>query len=128
LQHYSCGNAENPLAYLKWLRAIYQGKNLLGLWDGATSQRDPKLKEFLAEVNTGREEKDWLVTLLLFAPNAPEQNPREDLWLAGKNHWRRQFAKNKTFAQVKESFGSFLKTFFLKSIKFHWDAPQLQII
>ena len=128
LQHYSSGNAENTIAYLKWLLAIYQGKKLLLLWDGATYHRDSKLKEFLAEVNKGREEKDWLVTLLLFAPNAPEQNPVEDLWLAGKNQLRRQLAKNKTFAQVKESFGSFLKTFLLKSIKFHWYAPQLQII
>jgi transposase len=128
LQHYSSGNAENTIAYLKWLLAIYQGKKLLLLWDGATYHRDSKLKEFLAEVNKRREEKDWLVTLLPFAPNAPEQNPVEDIWLAGKNQLRRQFAKNKTFAQVKESFGSFLKTFLLKSIKFQWYAPQLQII
>jgi putative transposase len=80
-------------------------------------------KEFLAQVNKGREEKDELVTLLPFAPTAPEQNPVDDIWLAGKNQLRRQLAKNKAFAQVKESFDSFLKTFLLKSIKFQWCAP-----
>ncbi len=125
---FSSGNSENTIAYLKWLMEIYAGKKLLLLWDGATYHRDWKLKEFLAEVNTGLEEPDWLVTLLRFAPNAPEQNPVEDIWLAGKNQLRRQFAENKTFAQVKESFCSFLKSFFLNSVKFQWYAPQLQII
>jgi transposase len=98
---------------------------LLLLWDGATYHKDQELQAFLSQVNQGLEEKDWLVTLLSFAPNAPEQNPVEDIWLAGKNHLRRNFAVNKTFTQVKESFGRFLKDFFLKSVKFNWYTPEL---
>ncbi len=128
LKPFVAGNSENTIAYITWLLEIYAGKKLLLLWDGATYHTDQKLQEFLSEVNRGLEEKDWLVTLLRFAPNAPEQNPVEDIWLAGKNHLRRNFAVNKTFAQVKESFCSFLKTFFLESVKFEWYAPDLQII
>ncbi|MBI3650818.1 MAG: transposase [Acidobacteria bacterium] len=127
LQAFPSGNSENTLAYIKWLMEVYPGKKLLLLWDGVSDHRDGKLKEFLSEVNGGREEKDWRVTLLRFAPNAPEQNPVEGIWLAGKNYLRRQFAKNKIFAQVKESFCSFLNSFFLRSVKFQWYAPQLQI-
>jgi hypothetical protein len=35
-------------------------------------------------VNQGLEEKDWKVTCLLLAPNAPEQNPVEDVAHIGK--------------------------------------------
>ena len=117
LKAFDAGNSQNTICYIKWLLEIYQGKRLLLLWDGATYYRDDKLQAFLEEVNQGLEEKDWRVTLLRFAPNAPEQNPVEDIWLAGKNHLRRNFSKNKTFAQVKESFCNFLKDFFLKSVR-----------
>lgn len=128
LKAFEAGNGENIVYYLRWLMQIYQGRKLLLLWDGATYHRDRKLKEFLAEVNQGLEEKDWLVTFLPFAPNAPEQNPVEDIWLAGKRHLRRNFAQNKTFAAVKESFCSFLRSFLLDSIKFDWYSPVTHII
>lgn len=79
LQAFSGGNGENTVAYLKWLMTIYAGKKLLMLWDGASYHRETKCQAFLAEVNQGLAEKDWLVTCLLFAPNAPEQNPVEDI-------------------------------------------------
>ena len=101
------------MAYLRWLMEVYRGKKLLLLWDGATYHRDLQCQEFLAQVNQGLEEKDWLVTCLRFAPNAPEQNPVEDIWLAGKNYVRKKFSKNKTFAAVKKSFCGFLQDFLL---------------
>lgn len=128
LQAFCAGNGENTVAYLNWLRKVYEGKKLLLLWDGATYHRDAQCQAFLAEVNQGLEEKDWQVTLLRFAPNAPEQNPVEDIWLAGKNDLRKKFSENKTFAAVKESFVGFLKNFLLASGKFDWYAPSTQII
>ncbi len=74
------------------------------------------------------DEKDWLVTCVPFAPNAPEQNPVEDIWLAGKKHLRKSFARNRTFAKVKESFRNFLQSFSLASVQFDWYAPAQQII
>ena len=128
VQEFAAGNADNTVAYLKWLQELYPGKKLLLLWDGASYHRDSQLQAFLAQVNAGLTESDWKLTLLRFAPNAPEQNPMEDLWLAGKNHLRRCFAHNKTFAQVKACFRLFLSAFRLDSIKFDWYAPYPQII
>lgn len=128
LKAFEAGNGHNTVTYIEWLRQLYPGKKLLLLWDGASYHRDNQLKEFLAQVNQGLSEDDWLVTVCCFAPNAPEQNPVEDVWLAGKNHLRRSFALNKTFAQVKAAFCQFLEGFSLHSAKFDWYAPLLQII
>jgi hypothetical protein len=67
------------------------------------------MQSFLAQENAGLAEADWKITCLLFAPNAPEQNPLEDLWLKGKTYPRKQFAVNKTFAAVKDCFSTFLR-------------------
>jgi transposase len=128
LKAFGAGNSQNTRAYLEWLQELYPGQKLLLLWDGATYHRDGYIKEFLAQANEGLAEADWRITLCRFAPNAPEQNPVEDLWLAGKNHLRRGFAQNKTFAQVKNAFSSFLQDFSLQSVKFNWYAPDLQLI
>lgn len=69
--------------------------------------RGEEVPEFLAEMNDGLAEAEWKVTCMRFAPNAPDQNPTEDVWLKGKTHLRKQFARNKTFAQVKHCFSSF---------------------
>jgi transposase len=73
-------------------------------------------------------EEDWKVTCLLFAPNAPEQNPIEDLWHKGKTQLRKQFAVNKTFATVKHCFSAFLRPLSFDSTKFNWYWPTPQMI
>jgi hypothetical protein len=76
------------------------------------------MQKFLVQENADLAKADWKVTCLRFAPNAPEQNPTEDVWLRGKTHLRKQFAVNKTFAQVKHCFSSFLKALRFTSAKF----------
>ncbi len=43
------------------------------------------------EVNQDLAKSEWLIICESFAPNAPEQNPVEDIWLQGKRflreHW-----------------------------------------
>jgi hypothetical protein len=75
-----------------------------------------------------RTEADWKITCMLFAPNAPEQNPVEDLWLKGKTYLRKQFAVNKTFAAVKQCFSTFLRTLSFQSNKCYWYWPDPQLI
>ncbi len=128
LHPYDAGNSQHTVAYVKWLQELYPGKRLLLLWDGATYHRDGAMKEFLAQVNQGLPEDQWRVTVCRFAPNAPEQNPVEDVWLAAKNFLRRNVAYNPTFAHVKTAFTAFLKDFVLQSAKFDWYAPDLQLI
>jgi transposase len=128
LQAFPAGNAQHTQEYLQWLMELYPGKKLLVVWDGATYHRDSALHEFLAQVNGGLAAADWRLTLCCFAPNAPEQNPVEDVWLAAKNHLRQCFAQNKTFAQVKNCFCAFLQNCSLQSAKFDWYVPDLQTI
>ena len=55
------------------------------------------MKAYLGEINKGLDPDDWKVSCMLFAPRAPEQNPVEDIWLAGKNWIRKHFIENNTF-------------------------------
>ncbi len=63
-----------------------------------------KVKEFLALMNQGKEQSEWQLTCILFAPNSPEQNPVEDVWLQGKNFLRNFWQRLKSFSIVKWLF------------------------
>ena len=128
LHESTVGDGESTVAYIRWCQSLYPGKKLLFLWDGASYHRSAEIQAFLARQNVGLPEEDWPVTCLLFAPNAPEQNPTEDLWLKGKTHLRKQFAVNKTFAAVKHGFSAFLRTLSFDSAKFSWYWPYPQMI
>ena len=128
LKEFPAGKGACTVAYLRWIRDLYPGQQIILLWDGASYHRDVQVKALLAEVNDGLPEKDWQLLCLLFAPNAPDQNPVEDIWLQGKTHLRKNFAQNKTFAAVKKCFFQFLNHFRLDSVKFAWYFPPPQII
>ena len=121
------GDGENTLAYIQWCQSLYPDKKVLFLWDGASYHRGAAMQEFLARENAGLREEQWQVTCLLFTPNAPEQNPTEDLWLKGKTHLRKHFAVNKTFAKVKHCFSTFLRSLNFESVKvnWYWPVPQM---
>jgi transposase len=128
LKAFPAGKGEYTVAYLQWLRECHPGKRIILLWDGASYHRDAQVKALLAQINAGLAEEDWQLICLLFAPNAPEQNPVEDIWLQGKNYLRKHFAHNKTFAAVKQCFFQFLDHFCFDSTKFAWYYPDPQII
>ena len=98
------GNGKNTVAFIKHLQNLNPDKKLILIWDGASYHRSEEVRTYLNQVNEDLEEKNWKITCLLFAPNAPEQNPVEDVWLRGKNFLRKHFYKNKTFRQVKRYF------------------------
>ena len=128
LPAFSAGNGANTGASLHGLRKVYAGKKRLLVGAGASSHREAQGQALLAAVNPGLAEKDWRVTLRRCAPNAPEQNPVEDLWRAGKHDLRKRFSENKTVAAGKEALVGFWKSFLLDSVKFAWSAPSPQII
>jgi transposase len=127
LDAYDAGNGGNTVAYLQACQRRYPNKKLLWLWDGASYHRGEAVKAFLTHENAGLQEADWKVTCLRFAPNAPDQNPVEDVWLKGKNHLRKHFSTNKTFANVKQCFSDFLGslTFLPEKLKWYWPNTQL---
>ena len=128
LQERVAGNGKTTVAYIEWCQTLYPDKKLLFLWDGASYHRGADLKEFLTRENAGFPEADWKVTCMLFAPNAPEQNPTEDVWLKAKQYLRKHFAVNKTFAQVKRCFSEFLNSLSFTSAKLRWYWPEEQMI
>jgi transposase len=121
------GNSECTIAYLEYLRSLYPEQRLILIWDGATYHRSAELKEYLERINGDLPPEQWRLTLWFFAPNAPEQNPVEDVWLRGKNYLREHFADCLTFAQTKSLFIDFLSrsTFLFEKVK--WYIGDLQI-
>lgn len=104
------GNSVYTVQFVKYLQTKYPEAKLLLIWDGASYHQYAEMQVYLQEVNHGLDKHDWKVTCELFAPNAPEQNPVEDIWLKGKNFLRKYFYKHPTFAQVKKAFLHFLQT------------------
>jgi transposase len=105
---YDAGNGLNTVDYVKYLQKELNNKKLLIIWDGASYHKFSEMREYLQQINKDLPPEEWQITCELFAPNAPEQNPVEDIWLLGKNFLRKYFTENKTFAQVKRAFSSFL--------------------
>lgn len=68
------------------------------IWDGASYHRSREVKSYLDLVNQGLEPKNWKITCIRFAPNAPEQNPIEDVWLSAKRFLREFYSLCSTFA------------------------------
>jgi len=80
------------------------GQRIVLIWDGASYHKYKEMKTFLQEMNGDLPEEDWQITCILLAPNAPEQNPVEDIWLQGKNELRNKYYLCNSFADVKELF------------------------
>lgn len=126
LMPHDSGNSKNTVAFIKHLQNLNPDKKLILIWDGASYHRSEEVRTYLNQVNEDLEEKNWKITCLLFAPNAPEQNPVEDVWLRGKNFLRKHFYKNKTFRQVKRCFSDFInqQTFDFNKIDRYLNIPQ----
>ena len=90
LMPHNGGNSENTVTFIKHLQNLNPDKKLILIWDGASYHRSEEVRAYLNKVNEDLEEKNWKITCLLFAPNAPEQNPVEDVWLRGKNFLRKR--------------------------------------
>lgn len=128
LRAFPAGKGQHTVSYLEWLPRLYPRKKFLLLWDGASYHRDEQVKAYLTKTNAGLAEKERWISCLLFAPNAPEQNPVEDIWLQGKNHLRKNFAINKTFGAVKGCFETYLSSLRFNSVKFDWYMPYSRIV
>jgi transposase len=67
------------------LQKKYKNRKIILIWDGASYHKYGEFRDFLLELNGEKEPDDWSITCILFAPNAPQQNPVEDIWLKAKN-------------------------------------------
>lgn len=114
--------------FVEYLREQYPEKRLILLWDGASYHRGEEMQAYLEGVNYGRPRDAWLVRCVLFAPNAPEQNPIEDVWLKAKQYVRKHWQECDTFQLVTHFFEEALNTLSFNFKKLRMYFPDLQII
>ena len=74
------------------------------IWDGASYHHSKEFREYLEKLNQGKTEEEWLIRCIRLAPNAPEQNPIEDVWLQGKEMLRKYWNICQNFRIVKWLF------------------------
>ena len=109
LKAYDAGNSKNTIDYLRYLLAASPNQRLLIFWDGASYHRSQEIQNFLASINQGLSPEQWQVTCVRFAPNCPEQNPIEDIWLQAKTWVRRFCVLIPTFSHLKWMFEWFIR-------------------
>ena len=94
---YAKGNPESAIAkrccfqqfaFLQYLLTKCPQSRIAMIWDGASYHRSLQVRAFLDCVNQGLDQPEWKITCIRFAPNAPEQNPVEDIWLYAKRFLR----------------------------------------
>lgn len=101
---YAQGNSQSTIEFLQYLQQQHPGQRLAIFWDGASYHRSDQLKAYLQMVNKHLSEDALLFSCTRFAPNAPEQNPLEDIWLQAKRFIRQCYYLCKSFAVVKFLF------------------------
>lgn len=101
---YDKGNSEFTVCFLQSLLKECSGCPLAVIWDGASYHRSHEVRAYLESVNQGLEAFSWKITCLRFAPNAPTQNPIEDVWLQAKRFVRECYHLCKSFSRVKRLF------------------------
>ena len=110
IQPYLKGESQFTITFLKYIQAQYPQSRIALIWDGASYHRSGQrasphvVKSYLNLVNQGLEPKNWKLTCIRFAPNAPEQNPIEDVWLSAKRFVREFYSLCSSFAVVKRLF------------------------
>jgi transposase len=123
------GNTQWILIFVEYLRQRYEGKQLVICWDGASYHRSIELCEYLEGLNGGLSQAAWWITCVQFAPNAPEQNPIEDVWLQAKTYVRNQWHRcQQTFQSVTDLFEEGLNAMVCDFAKLRSYLPDSEII
>ncbi len=105
VKEYGAGNEDNTVAFLQYLQSLYpEDTHLVIIWDGVSHHRSKVVQEFLRRLNGGLPAEAWKITCIQLAPNAPEQNPVEDVWLQAKQFVRKYARLCKRFGSVKFLF------------------------
>lgn len=119
VKEYDGGNAKNTVSFLRFLKEINPESRLLIIWDGASYHKYKEMREYLQEINQELEASQREINCVVLAPNAPEQNPVEDVWLQAKNCLRKFWYKLSSFALVKWLFTFFLQNQIFEFAKLH---------
>ncbi|MEH2252005.1 IS630 family transposase [Nostoc sp.] len=123
VHEYPSGNSSSTVDFIKHLQNQRPRQRIVLIWDGASYHRSDEVKKFLADVNDRHAADQWPITCIRFAPNAPEQNPVEDVWLQTKNFLRKFWPLCKSFPVVKWLFKFFTNHQEFDFPKLHQYAP-----
>jgi transposase len=108
VREYEAGNETNTVAFLQYLQSLYaKDTRLVIVWDGVSYHRSTVVRQKLSQLNGGLAPEQWKMTCIRLAPNAPEQNPVEDIWLQAKQFIRKYARLCKQFGSVKFLFHLF---------------------
>jgi transposase len=107
IEAYPAGNGESTVKFIKNLQHKHPKQKIALIWDGASYHRFGEFREYLTEINQDKLPDNLEITCILFAPNAPQQNPVEDIWLQGKNFLRKYWYLCKSFWAIKKLFELF---------------------
>ena len=106
------GNTKNTIDFVKKIIQKHPNSQHVLIWDGAPCHRSKEFlalsavegKKYLNQINQDLPESEWKVKCIRFAPNAPQQNPVEDIWLYGKTWLRKNFASIHVFDEAIQIF------------------------
>lgn len=104
--------------FLEYLQSLHSEKRLIIIWDNATFHLYGEIPAYLDKVNKSCNINKLQLDLVFFAPNAPQQNPVEDIWLKGKNFIRKFYHKVNSFSDLTKLFADFLnnRSFFFPKV------------
>ena len=101
VQSYPSGEGKSTVKFIKYLQNKYKERRIILIWDGASYHKYGEIRDILSSVNRDKEPKEWSITCILFAPNLPQQNPVEDIWLQAKNFLRKYWYLCRSFKIIK---------------------------
>lgn len=104
VKEYPQGNTENTINFVKKLLFENRKAQIVIIWDGAKYHHSREFRDYLEKINSRKTEEEWLLRCIRLAPNAPEQNPIEDVWLQGKEMVRKYWYLSQNFTIVKWLF------------------------
>jgi transposase len=101
-------NSVTTCQILEKLCKIYQGKDILLVWDNASWHKSTEIREWLSKT-------EHKIHLLAFPPYAPELNPQEHVWKSG----RANVTHNKFIEDIDTATNEFVK--YLNDTCFNYD-------
>lgn len=108
IEDYEAGNTKNTIDFVEKLYQQAPNSQHIIIWDNASHHKSNEFRAYLKEKNAGLSDEKWKIKCIGFAPNAPEQNPVENIWLIGKNWVRKNFSDIKVFNDATQIFRDFL--------------------
>ena len=100
-------NSEETCKILSQVGHIYRDKKIILVWDGAPWHRSEIIKEFLATT-------EYVFQLFRFPPYAPDENPQEHVWKAGRSN----VTHNEFIESIDKASDQFVK--YLNNTNFHY--------